>query len=338
MDKVAANSYVYAKTSGIIGKSFVGQNSSKLFSAKSLSELWTILFNSTVPALPEKLLAQEIEKEAFKRFINQYTSFIKLYDKPEEIMLDQLYIYEAENLKEVYDALCEEEKDCPELIELGEFSRLNYSAWPNIMEITAGSPFDWCNKITSVHDKQKLEFKIDIQVVKELWNAVEKTSGENRIALEKLYLNEYAIKNIVWALRLKKYYKWEKDQILENLIYVTDKPSRKDPIAAPAISILDKELDNYSHWENWKYASLLNPHIGGEVWSVEPGWIEKANRVRMNNVAMQVFHQFPMTEASLMAWFKIKNFEINCIRTAVESLRLGINSKDAMNTLGIFSE
>lgn len=338
MDKVAANSYIYAKASGIIGKSFIGQNSSKMFSAKNLGELWAVLFNSNVPALPEKLLAQEIEKEAFHRFITQYTDFVKLYDTPEEIMLDQLYIYEAENLKEVYDTLCEGEVTCPELIDLGDFSRLNYSAWPNISEITYGSPFNWCNKVTGVHDKQKIEFKIDIQVVKELWNAIEKTSGENRIALEKLYLNEYVIKNIVWALRLKKYYKWDNDKILENLIYVTDSPSKKDPIAAPAIYILDKELDNYSHWENWKYAQLLNPHIGGEVWSVEPGWIEKSNRVRMNKIALQIFHQYPMIEASLMAWFKVKNFELSCIRTAVESLRLGINSKDAMNTLGIFSE
>jgi len=338
MDNSAANAFIYAKASGIIGKSFTGQNTSRLFSAKNLGDLWTIIFNSPVPSLPEKLLAQEIEKEAFKKFINQYTDFVSLYEEPDEIMLDQLYIYEAENLKEIYDALCCGEEKCPDLIDLGKQGRLNYSAWPHIAEITKKSPFDWCKEVTGIHEKQKIEFKIDLQVIKELWDALEKTTGEDYEALYKLYSNEFIIKNIVWALRLKKYYNLDNEKIMENLIYVTDKPSKSDPIAGPAIQILNKELDNYSQWEDWKYSELLNPHVGGEVWSVEPNWIEKSNRVRMNKMAMLIFHQYPMSKASLMAWFKVKNFELSCIRTAVESLRLGINSNEAMNTIGILSE
>lgn len=341
MDKSAAEAFVYAKASGILGKSFTGEKATLIFNSKSLGELWTLIFGTQPPAIPEKLLAQEIEKEAFKRFINQYEDFIKLYDSVEndtEILTKQLYIYEAENLKEVQDALSSGEQKCPELINLGKFSRIDYSAWPNLALMTKNSPFSWCNEVPDIHEKQAEEFKIDIQVVQELWNAMKKISGEESQALENLYLNEYVIKNIVWALRLKIFYKMPNEKILENLIYVTEKPSLKDPVAAPAIKILEKEIDNYSHWADWKYSELVNPHVNGEVWAIEPNWIEKSNRVRINKLAKLVFHQYPMTTASLIAWFKIKNFELSCIRTAVESLRMGINSKDAMNTIGILSE
>ena len=44
MDKSGAGSFIYAKASGIIGKSFVGPRAQYLFEQKSLSDLWTLLF------------------------------------------------------------------------------------------------------------------------------------------------------------------------------------------------------------------------------------------------------------------------------------------------------
>ena len=50
---------------------------------------------------------------------------------------------------------------------------------------------------------------------------------------------------------------------------------------------------------------------------------------------MQVFHRYPMEDAALAAWFKLKSYELTCIRTAVESLRLNINSREAMEAVGV---
>jgi len=335
MDKSAAGSYIYAKASGIIGKSFTNQRANLLFEARSLTDLWSLLFKSNPPAIPEMLLAEEIEKEAFKRFIDQYTYFVSLYDKPDPILIDQLFIYEAENLKEIGSALSSGETVCPHLIDLGKFSQLNTKAWPDVAAITKGSPYAWYDHVPGFHEQQQMEFKIDMQVIRHLWQALQQTKGEDHAALEKLYLNEYSIKNIVWALRLKLNYKWDDEKIIKNLIYVTDAPNAADPLAGPAIQILEKEVDNYSQWEDWKFKELVNPHVSGEVWKIEPSWIERKNRIRMNRLASQVFHEYPMTTASLIGWYKIKNFELSCIRTAVESLRMGINSQDAKNAVGI---
>lgn len=335
MDKKAAEAYIYAKASGIIGKSFVDSRSADIFEAKSLTDLWTLIFRTPAPAIPEIMLAERIEKEAFKRFVDQYTYFVSLYDKPDQILIDQLFIYESENLKAIGSALCAGDKECPHLINFGKFSQLNYKAWPDVAKITAKSPYSWYDHVPSIHEQQSLEFKIDLQVIRHLWKAIQKTTGETRIQLEDLYLNEYCIKNIVWALRLKINYKWDKDKIIENLIYVTDSPSASDPIAGPAIQIFNKETDVYEQWADWKYRALLNPHVAGEVWSVQPSWIERKNRVRMGKLASHVFHAYPMSTVALIGWYKMKNFEMSCIRTAVESLRMGISSQDAKDAVGI---
>ena len=44
MDNSAASSFVYAKASGLLSKSFVGDKASKLFSVQSLRELYILLF------------------------------------------------------------------------------------------------------------------------------------------------------------------------------------------------------------------------------------------------------------------------------------------------------
>lgn len=338
MDKSAAEAYVYAKASGILGKSFVNEKASMLFTTGSLAALWTLLFNSPVPQIPEVLLAEKIEKESFKRFVKQYTGFLEQYENPDQILLDQLAIYEAEDLKEIGGALCAGEKDCPHLIDLGKFTKLNFKAYPDIKKITENSSYSWYNHVPEIHEQQKLEFKIDLQFIRHLWNSIGKTSGETKTQLEKLYLDEYVIKNIVWALRLKINYEMKNDEIIENLIYVTNSPSSRDPIAAPVLEILNKDLEDYSQWENWKYANLLNPKIAGELWKVDPRWIEINNRTKIEKEANLNFHQFPMSTVALISWYKIKNFELSCIRTAVESLRMNIEPSEAMACVGVKSE
>ena len=67
MDKSAADSYVYAKASGMLAKSYVGDRARELFSFNSLQELWSFLFKAEVPVVPEALLARALEKEAFDK-------------------------------------------------------------------------------------------------------------------------------------------------------------------------------------------------------------------------------------------------------------------------------
>jgi len=336
MDKSGAEAYVYAKACGKIGKSFVEDRVGTLFQARTLNELWTLLFNSQPPFIPEILLAQEIEKEAFKTFIKTYSDFIYNFDKPENILTHQLIIYEAENLKEIGAVLANNEKSLPDLIDIGKFKTLHENKFPDIKQITDGTIFSWYDKVPGIHEQQQLEFKIDTQVTNFMWNSLQKVTGESKAVLIDMYTQEYALKNIIWALRLKINYGMSNEQIMEKLIRVSEiKDINDDPFAAPVVKILEKRIDTYEDWENWKYVHLLNPYEKGNVWKINPAWIEKCARVEINKQAIHVFHQYPMTTAALIAWFKIKDFEMSCIRTAVERLRLNISTEDAMKAIGI---
>ena len=334
MDKTGAGAYIFAKANGILGKSLTGDRAKKLFTVKGLGELWTLLFRTQPPMVPEVMLSQQIEEKVFSDFISTYVKFINLYDNPQKVLVDQLLVYEAENLKEIGAALCKGETKCPQLVDLKNLSSLKYKAWPDIQKITRGTDFSWYNKVPGIHEQQDLDFKIDIQIYRNLWESAQKETGEAGEALLDLYRQQFIIKNIVWVLRLRLFYNMKPEDIVKKLIYVTDKPGRSDPVAAPAIKILDWPLDEYEVWSNWRYSELVNPHEDGQVWQIDPVWIERRNRLEIYRKANNLFHQFPSEPASLIGWYKMKKFELSCIRTAVESIRLNVNPTEAMDAIG----
>lgn len=335
MDKSGAYSYIYAKTSGILGKSFVGPKVEKLFEFKKLADLWTILFNKPVPLLPEVLLAGAIEKEAFNNFLTQYSKILNLFDKPDEILKTQLAIYEVENLKEISAALCAEEKTCPPLNDIGPFATIRKEYWPDLQKITKNTEYSWYKVAPSIHQQQLMEYRLDEQFIRKVWMSAQKVKGEGKKALIEFVREDYSLRNIIWALRLKVNYQFTKEEIMNELFYVTESANLEDPIANGVLRIIDKQIDVYEDWFDWKYKSCLNPHVDGEVWCVSPSWIEKKARLMMNKKAMTLFHQYPLSTASIFAWSEIKQYELTSIRTAVESIRLNINSDEAMKTVAV---
>ena len=103
LDKSAASSYVYARASGLLSKSFVGANANRLFSVQSLRELYTLLFDSEIPSVPEVMLAKEIEVKAAENFITLYKSLLSEFESPSPILSEILSFYEYEN-SEVSDS------------------------------------------------------------------------------------------------------------------------------------------------------------------------------------------------------------------------------------------
>lgn len=321
MDKDGARAFVYAKACGVMGKSFTGENTTKLFETKSLTDLWNLLFKTPAPLVPEVVLAQKIEEEAFNRFISQYVSFISQFDKPETYLSDQFYIYEVENLKTVIDSLCSGETELPKLYDLGKYSTLHYEQWPDLEKVTSGTEYSWLKQIPGIHEKQAVETRLDIQAIKHLWSSIQKISGEEGLAVKALFTEELELQNIVWALRLKINFGMTNEEVISHLMYVTDKPSPQDPLCMKIYKMLEKDPENYSSWENWVYKDYLNPRTD-VIWKIDPSWIEKKARVNQNKKAMRLFHCYPVTSASLIGWFKVKQNELGYIRMAVEGLRL----------------
>ena len=187
LDKSAASSYVYARASGLLSKSFVGANANRLFSVQSLRELYTLLFDSEIPSVPEVMLAKEIEVKATENFITLYKSLLSEFESPSPILSEILSFYDYEN-SEVSD---------------------------------------------SESDKAR---------ILALWKAVSSLRGSDRANLEQLYKMEISFKNILWVLRLKVYYHFTNEEIMEQLVFSGEDKKKDDELARDAIAILGKVM------------------------------------------------------------------------------------------------
>lgn len=337
MDSSTALAFCYTKAAGLLSKSFIKDRTSQLFNSKSLVELWSVLFTTPVPAVPEILLADEIEKTAFNNLLNQYIYFLKQYDNPSELLLSQIQFFEIENIQSILDSLSNGEVKPPKLIDLKSYSKINIKAYPDLSGMLKNTAFNWLNEEPESGNLHKIEYKIDLAFIKSVWNQIEHSKGEDKTLWEKLFLEEYTIKNIIWAMRLSFYYQKSREEILDELFYVTDRAHKLDPVAGPAIAILDKDPSAYEEWQNWKYKQYLNPYEGSD-WKLDPAWFERRYMSYSASRYVQFFHEHPLCEPSLVAWFKAKIAELRNIRSAVEGIRLNIAPADAMKALGVIVE
>lgn len=328
MDTSSASSYVYAKASGILARSYTGERAAKLFSAQKLADLWPLVFAEEAPAVPEILLAKQIEQKAADKFIAEYKNLLLSYDNPAQILIDLLQYFDYENLKFLGAAAATGQKDPPPLRDIKPYNLLNYEAWPSIQKITQDSELSWYKKAPEVVEQQQLDNELDLQFIEKIWMSSQELSGEEREAVQALIAERYSMRNIIWVLRLKLYYKMDKNQIVQRLAFINPQNGKSDPIGGAALEILDKDIENWEDWKNWKYSKFLNPREEGSLWSVDPRWVEESSEKEFIKKATKKFHAQPCAQSALFCWYYIKAKELDYIRMAAEALRLNVKVQE----------
>lgn len=322
MDKAGADAFVYAKACGMLAKSFVGPRQEKIFEAKKLSDLWSLLFSQEVPLIPEMLLAKELEKQAENQFIKDFSMLLGYYSNPDKVSLFLLKSFDYSNLRTLAYSIGNEETEFPELVDIGKYSELKTEFWPNLKKITEKSSFSWYNRVPTIDERHVFDYKLDLQYIRQLWLAVESLPAREKTPIKEFIKEKITLDNCIWAIRLKKYYEMSKEEIIKCLFSMEDEPSEKDILCGEAIKLLDFDLDSYETWKKWKYKNLLNQCFPGEIWFVDPIWIQQSAKIYLTKKAYKSFHQYPFTANVLISWFFIKEHELDCIRNAVEELRI----------------
>lgn len=333
MDRTGASCYVYAKASGMLAKSFTGSKAVNLYNAKSLPELWNLLFTEEVPSIPQTLLAQEIEKKAAEKFISEYKMLISTYSKPYDIHLALLQLFDYENLKNAMSKLAIGAKDPVHFVKIKPYNILNYDKWPDLEKMTANTELAWANKVVPLEETNVFANKVDTLFIKKIWKSIEKLSFAEKKIAEKIIASRYMFMNITWAMRLKVFYNMNPEQIKERLIYLGDDHSHSDIFASEALMILNFKPDSYDDWANWKYSKLLNAPEDVKFWKLDPLYFEEQVEKKFFNSMKNEFHRNSFTAMDLITWFFVKRGELSNIRKATEAIRLNIDTDTLINDI-----
>lgn len=327
MDKTGADAFVYAKACGMYARAFVGPRAEKLFAARNLHDLWTLIFGDEPPVVPEGMLALLLERRSEERFVACFSDLVSSYEKPDPVSLALLAYFDCVNLKTASSSIALGQKDTPFMVDLGRFALVKRDGWPDIAAMTRDTPFSWYTAVPASGDQVETENRIDRQYRQMLWDAVLSLPRADRASVEPLVRDEIVLQNIVWAMRLRVYYRMTPDEIIPLL----PDPCKGRPgscrqgesLVNPALAMLGKQIDLWSDWAGWKWEWLLNAHEEGVPWMLDPRWAQLAADKRLYRAALARFHQNPFTPGVLVSFFKIKQLELQMIRVAAEGLRLG---------------
>ncbi len=328
MDRTGAHAYVFAKACGIFSRSFVAERSRRLFEARRMQDLWALLFREEIPLVPEAMLAHLLERRAEQRLVDDFLVLLKAFDVPDPVSLALLSRFDFTNLKAVSSALAIGEGEKPFMPDIGAYSFFEFGKWPVLEAITRNSPVPWYNRVPLPEEKVLWETRLDHEYYHRLYSAVFSLPRQDRLAAESMVTEEIILQNIIWALRLRVYYDMQGSEILPLLAGSGTVEKEADPLCLPAIAILERQMDSWPDWENWKYSWLLNPHEEGVPYLVDPRWAQLSADKYLYKKALKEFRQHPFTSGVLVCFLKIKELELHMIRVAAEGLRL--NAADAL--------
>jgi len=333
--------YVYAKACGIIGKSFVGSRIAALGTLRSPGELDRLLFPEEHHELLGRELLVDLEKHIEKRAVNQILSIINSYTNPPELFVRQIRVYEYSDLKACIHHIAGGIDVAPSLCDIGRYSTINFEAFPDIAAMLKGTEFDFIlsRDLKALQpdseDFTPIETELDARYYLGLAKSLDQLPGEDRAIAQRILSDEISLRNCVWALRLRTYFKKSAADTGEHLMNIRMHSDSVRDLTAEALGSLYLPLDSRAHWNGWKWEKFLNAEKSGEHWSVNPRHFQNAASQYLYRLAWRCFHNAPAEMSTIFCFIKIKQFEEDLLTSIAEGLGMGMNSADVFQLLEV---
>jgi vacuolar-type H+-ATPase subunit C/Vma6 len=339
--------FVYAKTCGIIGKSFVGKRVAELSNVSRLSEMDRLVFPHTNRDIPERELLVDLEDRIISQSVKQIAAVVAVFSKPPDLLVRLLRTYEYEDLKVALGAIAEGETISPGFTDIGQFRTVKFEAYPDLREMLRGTEFEfllnkdlYAEREADKIDKKKagsiiIQTKLDHYYYKSLWNDLRSLPKTDSITIERLLSEEISLRNAIWALRLRTYYEMSEDEIREELISIETKKGAKRSLAWDAMASLAMTLDHHEEWVNWRWARFLNPEQPNEHWRADPQYFQNRASEYLYRLARLSFRRRPLSLESVFCFIKLKQFEEDLLTSLAEGLGMGMSSQDVFALLEV---
>ena len=120
------------------------------------------------------------------------------------------------------------------------------------------------------------------------------------------------------------------DEIRKQIVYLDESKGVNDLFAGEALKIIGYDINSYEQWSKWKHSALINDIKDGKVWKLDPQVVEEKCSNDFYLLMRRSFHKEPFSALVMVAWFFIKQNELDNIRTATEAIRLNVQLEQAV--------
>lgn len=330
-------SYAYARICGSLARSFLADRAASLATSPRVGEVWRALYGEAPPVLPEAQLADLAEAGLRARPARALRSICGPALDAEPFFSCLLRDGEHSYLKLLLAALAEGADSPPDA---GE-SRLGFdlSAYPGLEGMFGGTRYDWLIELAQetvaqgsprgvargsvpepslgLGELPAVKNRLDKQYYRELWLSLDSVAALRIGSLRELVRLDAELQNLVWALRLKRYYGFVAEDIAPLLV---DLPGAD--VKSCALDALRRRLESRSDWSDWKWARLLSGGREGEGPGLDVRALESAARRYQCRLLYHRLHLESDTFVPLYAYYRIKELESRAIHGIIEGIKL----------------
>lgn len=305
--------YCYARACGSLARSYLGDRAASLAMSPRVGEAWRSIFGQSPPALPESLLADAAEDGLRARPYRALKRIIGPLIEEEPFFAALTRDWEIGYLKELLSAASDKKPEAPSLSDDCLEPGFDLGAYPDIDKLLRGSRYQWIldSSLSGHGDPPSIKNKLDKQYYRELWESLSSAPRHRIGSLRALLRTEAELSNIVWALRLKRYYSMGRGEIEGLLIELPGAD-----VVSIALEAAGKRLDSRQDWASWKWSRLL----GDQAFDLRS--FESAAHRHMFRLLYRRLHLEGGGYVPLFAYYRIKEFETRAIHGIIEGIKL----------------
>ncbi|HTX71724.1 MAG TPA: V-type ATPase subunit [Rectinemataceae bacterium] len=315
--------YCYARICGALAHAHLGARASTLARSGRLVDLWTRIFPEEPVRLPETLLVAAAELRIRSDSLRSFLRIVGSTAAKTEFFRALLRKPEYEYLKLLLSALREGRARPPDPGFFPHAPDFRLERYPEPSGMFGRGRFAWIAD-EGFPDLAAARNRLDCQYYTELWASLATVSPGYRGSLPELVADDIEIENLLWALRLRRYYALPTEDITRRLVRI-----RGPDLQSVAQSALKLRMDQRGDWDGWRWESCLNPAGGGsESWLLDCLHFEKSLLRQRYRDLKRSLHLEPFTFAPLYCFFRIGEYETAALFGIVEGLRFGAETAE----------
>jgi vacuolar-type H+-ATPase subunit C/Vma6 len=308
--------YLYARVCGSFSKMQLGDAARELMqSTDGIIPLWKRLFSEEPPSYPEGRLVFEAERRIISRSISSFLRLAKPYSESNELIRVLISKYEISVIKSMLFRVRAGEPQPEATSYTSDIIEQALAKWPRIDDMFRNTPYQWLST-QSLSNLAVAENNLDKQYYIQLWEASKRITSQKVGAILDLIRREIIYQNVIWSLRVRRYYGMTKEEVAQMLVEVNGIDT-----TSLALMTFQWDIDKIETFERWPLKYLLAPQVGP---TLDIPILEMSAQENLFVAVRRNLHLHPFSYTPIYCYFKLLESETSLILAVLESVRLAV--------------
>lgn len=311
--------YLYARICGSFSLMSIGERGALLAKEATLSSLWKRYFGEELPDRQEAWLIAELERRAIRSSMDDFMSKASKIAESDAFLGALTAKFEMLSVKSMLSLLAEGKPKPERLIFTNPLLEKALAGWPNPGAMFEGTRYSWVDEL-SLQDTGAAENRMDREYYRELWNQAMRLPARKLGAIPALILKDIRYQNLMWALRLRRFYNYTKESAAPLLVEIEGRD-----VTNLALDSFDLDIDNLSTFSSWPERRLLASQKDSRL---DIPSLEAAILGELFSLVRRSLHLYPSGYTPLYCYFKMLETEVSIVLAVLEGIRLDAPVED----------